>query len=56
VWLYRECLKSKGKLPLQKERLIIFCMMGTRVDAQSFIKEVGIGSMSHCLLGRYRNR
>src|SRR6218665_2608946 len=51
-----ECLKSRGKLPVDKERLTIFFMMGTRMDAQSFSKEVGIGSGSHCLLGRYCNR
>src|SRR6218665_1803506 len=31
-------------------------MMGTRIDAQSFSKEVGIGSSSHCLLRRDCNR
>src|SRR6218665_2961193 len=47
-----ECLKSRGKLPLDKERLTIFVMTGIRMDAQSFSKVVGIGSSSHCLLGR----
>ena len=36
----KECLKSKGKLPVDKERLIILVMMGTRIDVQSFSKEV----------------
>jgi len=52
----KECLKSRGKLPVDKERLIILVMMGTRIDAQSFSKEVGTGSSSHCLLGRDCNR
>ena len=47
-----ECLKIRGKLPVDKERLTIFVMMVTMMDAQSFSKEVGIGSSSHCLLGR----
>ena len=51
-----ECLKSRGKLPVDKERLTIFFMTGTRMDAQSFSKEVGIGSSSHCLLESDCNR
>ena len=31
-------------------------MMGTRIDEQSFSKEVGIGSSLCCLLGRDCNR
>jgi len=31
-------------------------MIGTRIDAQSFSKEVGVESSSHCLLGRDFNR
>ena len=46
-----ECLKNTGKLPVDKERLTIFVMMGKRMDAQSFSEEVGIESSSHCLLG-----
>ena len=48
----KECLKSRRKLPVYKERLIILVIMGIRIDAQSFSKEVGLGSSSHCLLGR----
>ena len=51
-----ECLKRRGKLPVDNERFIILVMMGTRIDAQSFSKEVGIGSSSHCLFGRDCNR
>ena len=47
-----ECLKSSGKFPVERERLIILVMMGTRIDAQSFNKEVGMGSSFHCLFGR----
>ena len=46
-----ECLKANGKLPVQSERLIILVITGRRTDAQSFRREVGIGSNSHCLLG-----
>ena len=54
----KESLKSRprGKLPMDKQRLIILVIMGTRIAAQSFNKEVGIGSSSHCLLGRDCNR
>jgi len=48
----RECLKAIGKLPVESERLIILVIIGTRTEAQSFRREVGIGSSSHCLLGR----
>jgi len=41
---------------VDKERLIILGMIGTRIDAQSFSKEVGVESSSHCLLGRDFNR
>ena len=48
----KECLKSRGKLPVDKETLIILVMMGTRIDTQSFSKEVhvGIGSSLHCFV------
>ena len=46
-----ECLKANGKLPVESERLIIWAITGRRTDAQSFRREVGIGSNSHCLLG-----
>jgi hypothetical protein len=45
-----------GKLPVDKERLIILVMIGTRTDEHSFSKEVGIGSRSHCLFGRECNK
>jgi len=51
-----ECFKSRRKLPEDMEKLTIFVMMGTRMDAQSFSKEEGIGSSLHCLLGRDCNR
>jgi hypothetical protein len=47
-----ECLKKCGKFPVDRERLIILVMMGTRIDAQSLNKEVGMGSSAHCLFGR----
>ena len=34
--------ENRGKLPVDKEKLTIFVMTGTRMDAQSFSKEVGI--------------
>lgn len=48
----REFLKAVGKVPEESERLMILVMTGTRIEAQSFKREVGIGSSSHCLLGR----
>ena len=47
----REHLKTIGNLPVESERLIIWVITGRRTDAQSFRREVGIGSNSHCLLG-----
>jgi len=52
----KECLKRRGKFPVDRERLITLVMIGTRTDAQSFNKEVGIGSSSHCLFGRECSR
>src|SRR6218665_2027084 len=52
----RKCLKTIGKLPEESERLIILVIIGTRTEAQSFRREVGIGSSSHCLLGRVFKR
>ena len=46
-----ECLKANGNLLVESERLIILVITGRRTDAQSFIREVRIGSNSHCLLG-----
>ena len=37
---------------MESERLMILVITGTRTEAQSFRREVGIGSSSHCLLGR----
>ena len=52
----RECLKAMGKLPVESDRLIILVITGTRTEAQSLRREVGIGSSSHCLLGRALSR
>jgi len=52
----RECLKAIGKLPVESERLMIFVITGMRTEAHSFKREVGIGSSSHCLLGREFSR
>jgi len=52
----KECLKRRGKFPVDREMLIILVMMGTRIDAQSFSKEVGIGSSSHCFFRRDCNK
>ena len=47
--LTTESLKSKGKVPVDRERLMILVTVGTRRVTQSLSKEVGIGSRSHCL-------
>ena len=52
----RECLKAMGKLPVESDRLIILVITGTRTEAQSLRREVGMGSSSHCLLGRALRR
>ena len=52
----RDCLKTIGKLPVESERLIILVIIGMRTEAQSFRRAVGIGSNSHCLLGRELSR
>jgi len=39
-----ECLKAIGHLRVESERLIILVITGRRTDAQSFSREVGIGS------------
>lgn len=52
----RDCLKTIGKLPEESERFMILVITGMRTEAQSFRREVGIGSSSHCLLGREFNR
>ena len=41
---------------MESERLIILVMIGMRTEAQSFRRAVGIGSNSHCLLGREFSR
>src|SRR6218665_3076240 len=38
-------------MAVDSERLIIWVFTGRRTDVQSFRREVGIGSNSHCLLG-----
>ena len=52
-WFLEECLKCRRCChAVAKERLAILVMKGTRIDAQSFNREVDIGSSSHYLLGR----
>ena len=41
--------KSKGKIQVDRERLMILVIVVTRRVTQSLSKEVGIGSRSHCL-------
>ena len=47
--LTTEFLKSIGNVPVDRDRLMILVIVGTRRVAQSLSKEVGIGSRSHCL-------
>ena len=48
--------EEEGEAASGQVKLIILAMMETSIDAQSFSKEVGIGSSLHCLLGRGCNR
>ena len=47
--LTTESLNCMGNVPVDKDRLMILVIVGTRRVAQSLSKEVGIGSRSHCL-------
>jgi len=40
----REGLKTIGKLPIESERLIILVITGSRTEAQTFIRKVGMWS------------
>jgi len=44
-------LNEDGKDPDERDRLMILVMVGTNAAAQSFRREVGIRSRSHCLFG-----
>ncbi len=49
-----EDLNSDGNDPEERDWLIILVMTGTRVEAHSLSREVGMGSRSHCLLWHER--
>ena len=46
-----EFLKEDGKVPLDRDRFMIFVIVRVRRGAYCFSKEVGMGSRSHCLFG-----
>ena len=46
------CLKQDGKSPIDKDKLMIFVIVGARTGRHLFNSEVGSGSKSHCLSGR----
>ena len=50
----RDCLKCKGKVPVDMERLTMVVIIGRIVADTCFRRKVGIGSRSHCLLGEIR--
>jgi len=45
-------LKQDGKSPADKDKLMIFAIVGARTGRHFFNREVGRGSKSHCLSGR----
>jgi len=47
--LTTESLNCMGNVPVDKDRLMILVIVGTRRSAHSFSMEVGIGSRLHCL-------
>ena len=50
-----ECLKSRGKLPVDKERLTIFVMMGTCYDVGYWLTNVVLAALrSIYLVGDFR--
>lgn len=49
-----DCLKLDGKVPDEKDMLIMFAIVGARTETHCLRMEVGIGSSTHCLLGDLR--
>jgi len=47
--LMAESLNCMGNVPVDKDRLMMLVIVGTRRSAHSLSKEVGIWSRSHCL-------
>lgn len=50
-----ECLNWSGKMPDEKDKLMMLVMVGTRAVEQAFRREVGMGSNSQYLLGDVRS-
>lgn len=48
-----ECLKVEGNEPVDKERLTMLVIVGSRMDEHCFNRAVGMGSRSHCLSGHW---
>jgi hypothetical protein len=46
------CLKQDGKSPVDRDKLMIFVIVGARTGRHFFNRKVGSGSKSHCLSGR----
>jgi hypothetical protein len=47
-----ELLKLSGNSPEERERFMIWEIIGAKTLEQDFRREVGIGSRSHCLFGK----
>ena len=47
----RDCLKCMGKVLVDRERFTMVVLVGRIIAETSFMRKVGIGSRSHCLLG-----
>ena len=49
-----ESLKDEGKVPEDRERLMMLVIIGASTEIDCLTRDVGIGSSSHCLEGDCR--
>jgi hypothetical protein len=49
-----DCLKDEGKVPEDRDRLMMLVIVGARTEMDCLRRDVGIGSSSHCLVGDCR--
>jgi len=51
-----DCLRMGWNWPEVSERLTILVIVGTSTDEHSLRSQVGMGSVSDCLLGQFDSR
>ena len=49
-----ESLKDDGKVPEERDRLMMLVIVGARTEIDCLRMDVGMGSSSHCLVGDCR--